>query len=71
MGEINYGKKLYFDKDDIMRMFNCSESKAYAIIRSIKSVSDSLKIRGRVTLADFERWYALPTAQAAYPKKGD
>lgn len=65
----NYNKKLYFDKHDIMEMFHCCASKAYTIIRSIKSVSDSLHIKGRVTVADFERWYNLPTVQEAFPKE--
>lgn len=44
--------KLYYDKYDIMNMFHCGVDKAMAIIRSIKSVSDSLKIKGKVTTPD-------------------
>lgn len=52
--------KLYYDKYDIMNMFNCGADKAMAIIRSIKSVSDSLKIKGKVTTTDYEAWFNRP-----------
>lgn len=52
--------KLYYDKYDIMNMFHCGVDKAMAIIRSIKSVSDSLKIKGKVTTTDYEAWFNRP-----------
>lgn len=52
--------KLYYDYLDIMKMFNCGRDRAYAIIRSIKSVSDSLNIKGRVTRNDYLAWYNRP-----------
>ena len=50
-------KKMYLDKYDMMQRFNCCESKAMMIIRCIKSVSDTLKLKGKVTTTDFDCWY--------------
>ena len=50
-------KKMYLDKYDIMRLFDCGESKAVMIIRCIKSVSDTLHLKGKVTQIDFDTWY--------------
>lgn len=64
----NINTKLYLDKFDIMEMFDCGADKALSIIRSIKSVSDSLKLKGKVTPRDFELWYNLPSVQRAYDR---
>lgn len=50
-------KKMYLDKYDIMQMFECCEAKALMIIRCIKKVSDTLRLKGKVTQTDFDCWY--------------
>ena len=47
----------FLDKYDIMNIFKCGSDRAMAIIRGIKSVSDTLKLKGKVTLADYYAWY--------------
>lgn len=47
----------FLDKYDIMNIFKCGSDRAMAIIRGIKSVSDTLKLKGKVTLVDYEIWY--------------
>lgn len=42
---------------DIMKAFDCSRGKAQSIIRGIKSVSDIAKIKGKVTVTDYEKWF--------------
>ena len=54
--------KMYLDKFDIMRMFDCGETKALMIIRCIKSVSDTLHLKGKVTQLDFDCWYNKTSA---------
>ena len=53
-------EKAFMDKYDIMNLYSCGCDKAMAIIRSIKSVSDSLKIKGKVTKNDYLAWYNRP-----------
>ena len=46
-----------FDKIDIMNKLKCGETKAKAIIRSIKDYTgDVLKIRGKVLATEYEAW---------------
>ncbi len=52
--------KLYLDCIDIMDMFDCGKDKALSIIRSVKSVSDTCKIKGKITKPDFDKWYNRP-----------
>lgn len=47
----------YLDVYDIMKMYDCGKNQAYAKIREIKAVSDIFKVRGKVTVTDYERWY--------------
>lgn len=47
----------FLDKYDIMKIFSCGVAKAIGIIRAIKAVSDSTKIKGKVTLTDYQIWY--------------
>lgn len=47
----------YLGVEDIRKMFNCGRSKAEALIRGIKSVSDIAAMKGRVTISDYLRWY--------------
>ena len=53
-------KKLYITTADIQDMFGCGIHKAESIMRSIKSYSDSIKVRGKVLRTDFEAWYNRP-----------
>jgi hypothetical protein len=55
----------YYSTSSIKEMFSCSTAKAQQIIRCIKSVSDSLGIRGKVSAADFEYWNAYIAAHGA------
>lgn len=47
----------YLDINDIMQVFDCGRSKAQGIIRSIKAISDTAKLKGKVTVADYEKWF--------------
>lgn len=48
--------KMYLDHNDIQRLFGCGKNKAYEIIQSVKVVSNTLKIRGKITRKDLETW---------------
>lgn len=47
----------FLDTADIMKAFDCGRSKAQSIIRGIKAVSDIARIKGKVTVTDYESWY--------------
>ena len=56
----------YYDKIDIMNKLGCGESKAMAIIRSIKDYTgDMLKIRGKVLVTEYEAWKNRPLQKNA------
>jgi len=40
-----------------MRIYDCGYNVAFRIMREIKAVSDIMKVKGKVTLSDYERWY--------------
>ncbi len=48
--------KPFIDVDDMMKLMNCSRTKAYEYIRIVKSVSDVGKTKGRVMVRDFNVW---------------
>lgn len=48
--------KQYLDVEDIKNIFACNKNIAYRIIREIKSVNDLLKISGKVSVSDYQRW---------------
>lgn len=50
-------QKFYFNAQDIAKIFECGIDKAYGIIRSIKSFSDTLRLAGKITVPEFEVWY--------------
>ena len=50
-------EKQYISVKDIENIFNCSSPVAQKIMRQIKSVSDRLGVKGKVTLSDYECWY--------------
>lgn len=52
-----FEKPQYLGTEDMMKLFDCGYSKACNIIVAIKSVSDRAKIKGKVTLSDYEAWY--------------
>lgn len=53
--------KPFYKVEDIMKLMQCSRSKAYNYIRVIKSVSDVGKTKGRVMKYDFDIWaYGYP-----------
>lgn len=53
-------EKYFMNCKDIMELFRCGKNKAYGIINSIKMVSDTCGISGKITRPDFEKWYNLP-----------
>lgn len=55
--EILSGQRV-LDVDDIMKIFDCGRGKAQSIIRSIKSVSDIARCKGKVTVTDYEKWFS-------------
>ena len=56
-------EKRFYSVADIEQMFSCGRNKASQIIREIKAYSNSLPIRGKVLVTDFEVWYNRPNAQ--------
>lgn len=54
--EVYLQEKVFLSNEDIRKIFACGKSKAAAIIRAIKSISDRLPFSGRVTVADFYFW---------------
>lgn len=54
--------KLFYDKYDIMKMFECGADKAMAIIRAIKNVSNIANLKGKVTVTDYQAWLNGPIA---------
>jgi len=48
--------KEVYNVDDIAEMFDISKDTAYDYIRSIKSVSDTLGLAGKVHKQDYEFW---------------
>ena len=42
---------------DLQKIFDCGLNSAYKIMREIKAISDSLKIKGKVTVKDYEIWF--------------
>ena len=51
-----FNTKPYMTAKDIMDLFKCGKSKAYEIIREIKSVSSTLPFKGRVAQVDYDKW---------------
>ena len=49
-------EKLYLDYRDIQCLFGCGKNKAYEIIQSVKVVSNTLKIKGKITRKDLDVW---------------
>ncbi|MEG2001839.1 MAG: hypothetical protein RR107_01935 [Clostridia bacterium] len=51
-----FSNKQFLDMHDIKEIFKCGNTSAYAIIKSIKAKSDTLELKGKVTLQDYEIW---------------
>ena len=49
-------EKLYLDHEDIQKLFDCGKNKAYEIIQSVKVVSNTLNIKGKITRKDLDVW---------------
>ena len=66
-------QKEVFNVKDIQVIFNVGQSKAYKIMRAIKSVSDRLEITGRVHRKDYEdyinRFDTQKNTLNPYPEK--
>lgn len=53
--------KEFYDKADIMNLLKCGESRALAIIRSVKDYTgDMLGVRGKVLVTEYEAWKQRP-----------
>ena len=57
-------KKLYITTTDLQDMLGVGIHKAESIMRSIKAYSDSMQMRGKVLMTDFEAWYNRPRGKA-------
>lgn len=56
-GETMAEQKMYYDKYDIQKLFECGESKAQQIIREIKTYTGNrLGIKGKVLVSEFNAW---------------
>lgn len=42
---------------DLMQVFDCGRSSAERVMREIKAVSDIAKLKGKVTVTDYDRWF--------------
>ena len=58
----------FLDVQDIMKLFACGRGVAYKRIQEIKAVSDILRLRGKVTISDYEAWYNSPLSDK--PQEG-
>lgn len=52
-----FEKKQFINIADLRNIFDCGLSTAQRLMREIKTKSDSLKIKGKVTVKDFEIWF--------------
>ncbi len=52
-----FEKKQFINIADLQTIFDCGLNTAHKIMREIKAKSDSLKIKGKVTVKDFEIWF--------------
>lgn len=59
----------FLNVKDMMILFACGRDTAYKRLREIKSVSDILHVRGKVTLTDYEAWYNRPIAKQEADKQ--
>ncbi len=51
-------KKLYYNYEDVMDLFDVSESVARRILREIRAFCGWSPIpKGKVTIVEFDRWY--------------
>ena len=50
-------KQQFLTIADLQKIFDCGLSSAQKIMREIKTKSDSLKIKGKVTVKDYEIWF--------------
>lgn len=50
-------KRQFLSVTDLMGMFGCGRTKATAILKGIKSVSDIASLAGKVTVSDYLAWY--------------
>lgn len=47
----------YLGISDVEKMFDCGTNRAIKIMREIKSKSDTLGVKGKCTMTDYEKWY--------------
>lgn len=54
----------YLAVKDIAKIFDCSNGTAQRVMREIKAYSDIAKIKGKVTITDYEAWFNRPMEQS-------
>ena len=54
----------YLSVKDLESIFDCSRGTAERIMRQIKAHSDIARIKGKVTITDYESWFNRPIAQS-------
>lgn len=51
----------FYDKYDIMNILKCGETKAMAVIRSVKEYTGNmLGIKGKILVTEYEAWKQRP-----------
>lgn len=50
-------KKSFITIADLQNVYHCSKTTAQRTMREIKSISDRLKVQGKVTVSDYLTWY--------------
>lgn len=53
----------YLSVKDLESIFGCSRGTAERVMREIKAHSGITKIKGKVTITDYESWFNRPIAQ--------
>lgn len=47
----------FLDTADLMKVFDCGRNSAQRVMREIKAVSDIAKLKGKITVADYDNWF--------------
>ncbi|MDE6442367.1 MAG: hypothetical protein K2L12_06430 [Clostridia bacterium] len=47
----------FLNTADLQKIFDCGTCTAQRIMREIKAKSDIAKLKGKVTVTDYEAWY--------------
>lgn len=50
-------ERQFLTTEDLRKAFDCGKSTAQKVMREIKAKSDIAKIKGKITITDYEIWY--------------